>query len=223
MTAILTAENWIQALPERVREAVTERMTTVTLKAGETLMDAGDPPEALFQVESGFLRLLGLHNDGRQILILIYREGNTFGETPMVGRRPFHHTTVAMTPARVRRVAQSDFWELYYKYPEIPESLCRKFANNITKGFTMRELRATNRLKAQIGSMLATVAEYCGESDIDGSLSFGLPITQTDIAEHLEVTRQAVQREVGALKDTGLVKKRDGRWYVESVAALRAL
>lgn len=87
----------------------------------------------------------------------------------------------------------------------------------------MRELRATNRLKAQIGSMLATVAEYCGEPEPDGRLSFGLPITQTDIAEHLEVTRQAVQREVAALKDGGLVEKRDARWYVESVSALRAL
>jgi CRP/FNR family cyclic AMP-dependent transcriptional regulator len=223
MTGLLSGENWIRDLPEPVRRAVEERMVALDLAAGETLKKAGDAPDGLFQIESGYLRLLGLHHDGRQILILIYREGNTFGETPVVARRPFSHTTVALTPARIRRLPLDQFWELYHRHPEIPESLCRKFASAITKGFTHREIRSTHKLKGQIGSMIANIAEYCGEAEPGGGISFGLPITQTDIAEHLDVTRQAVQREIGSLKEAGLLQKRNGRWHLRSVEALRRL
>ena len=223
MTGILSGENWIRDLPQSVREAVQERMVTVDLSAGAFLKKAGDAPDGLFQIESGYVRLLGLHHDGRQILILIYREGNTFGETPMVARRAFTHTTMALTRARIRKLSLNHFWELYHRHPEIPESLCRKFAAAITKGFVHRELIATHKLKGQIGSMIANIAEYCGEPEPGGGVSIALPITQTDIAEHLLVTRQAVQREIGALKDAGLVEKRDGRWHVGNLAALRRL
>jgi CRP-like cAMP-binding protein len=222
MTGLLNEENWIRDLPEHVRAAIEERMKVVELAAGQVLKQAGDAPEGLFQMQSGLVRLLGLHADGRQILIRLYRQGNTFGETPMVARRPYNHTTVALTPARICKVPLNDFWELYHRHPEIPEALCRKFAHNITSGFRMRELRSTHRLRGQIGSMLSNIAHYCGEPRGDADVSFSVPITQTDIAEHLEVTRQAVQRELAALKAEGIIEKRDKTWYITNVAALAA-
>jgi CRP/FNR family cyclic AMP-dependent transcriptional regulator len=223
MTGILDAENWISEAPPHVRQAILERMATIDLAAGAVIKNAGDPPEGLFQIESGFVQLLGLHNDGRQILILIYRPGNTFGETPMVARRAFNHTTVALTPVRIRKLPQAAFWDLYHRHPEIPEALCRKFATNTSRTFAWREFRATHRLKTQIALMLVNIAEYCGKPEPGGGVSVELPITQADIAAHLEVTRQAVQREIGAMKAAGLLYKRDSRWHLASLEAMRLL
>lgn len=216
MTGFLSSENWIGELPTRVRSAVEARMVTIEVPAGSTFKRTGDAPDGLFQVEKGYLRLLGLHSDGRQILILIYREGNTFGETPMVAKRCFSHTTVALTDTRIHKVGLNDFWDLYRAHPEIPESLCRKFAHNISKGFAKRELHATLRLRGQIAQMLANIAEYCGEPAGDGWVGLSLPITHTDIAEHLEVTRQAVQREMSAMNEAGVLQKRGGRWCLRA-------
>lgn len=222
MTGFLSSENWISELPARVRDAVEARMVTLEVPAGATFRSMGEVPDGMFQVRKGYLRLLGLHSDGSQILILIYRDGNTFGETAMVAKRLLNHTTVALTDTLIDKVAVDDFWELYRAHPEIPESLCRKFANNISKGFVRRELRATLRLRGQIARMFTNIAEYCGESDGDGWLSFSLPITHTDIAEHLEVTRQAVQREMSAMSDAGILQKRGGRWCLKTSELVRA-
>lgn len=222
MTGFLSSENWVGELPARVRSAVEARMVTLEVPAGATFKRTGEAPDGLFQVEKGYLRLLGLHSDGRQILILIYRDGNTFGETPMVAKRPFNHTTIALTDTRIKKVGLGDFWDLYRSHPEIPESLCRKFAHNISKGFVRRELRATLRLRGQIAKMFANIAEFCGESASDGWLSISLPITHTDIAEHLEVTRQAVQREMSAMSDAGILQKHGGRWYLRAPDSVKS-
>ncbi|HEY0686569.1 MAG TPA: Crp/Fnr family transcriptional regulator [Steroidobacter sp.] len=216
MTGFLSSENWISELPARVRSAVETRMITIEVPAGATFRRTGETADGLFQVQKGYLRLLGLHSDGRQILILIYRDGNTFGETAVVAKRPLNHTTVALTDTRVNQVPLADFWDLYRTHPEIPESLCRKFAHNISKSFVRRELRATLRLRGQIAKMFTNIAEFCGEPAGAGWLRCSLPITHTDIAEHLEVTRQAVQREMSAMSDAGVLQKRGGHWYLRA-------
>jgi CRP/FNR family cyclic AMP-dependent transcriptional regulator len=221
MSGIMRAENWIDGLPAPIRDSIRGQMTIVELDKGAILKRAGDPPDAVFQVESGYMRLLGLHEDGRQVLMVIYQPGNSFGETPIFGDRSFNHTTIAMTPVRLRRLSRTAFWELFNRHPEIPAALCRKLDANTGRALAHRELRVTRRLRSLIASVLVNIAEQCGEIMDDGETRIPLPLTQWDIAEHLEVTRQAVQREIGAMKAAGLLSKRDGRWHLASLEALR--
>lgn len=219
MTSLLDSEDWISELPSDVRAPLLAAMTTRTLEAGECLKETGDVPDACYQVESGFLKLMGLHPDGRPMLIRLYRTGNTFAETSVVARRTGHmHTTIALVPTRVRRLAREDFWHLYRAHPEIPEALCRKFANSITNLFLIREESVNYRLRERIMMVLSNIAEYCGDREPSGKVSFDLPISHSDIAQHLDATRQAVQREVTALQNAGLVSRRGARWYLSPSA-----
>jgi CRP-like cAMP-binding protein len=221
MVGIISSEDWIGDLPPAVRDAIIARMVPQDVTAGTIVKNAGDPPSAMYHVERGFLRLVGLHNDGHQVLILIYRPGNNFSESILVAHRPANHTTVAQTDARILRLARDDFWDLYHSHPEIPEALCRKFANNISRQFIGREIRRTHRLRKLVALLFENLAEHCGEVQRDGSLHITIPFTQTDIAEHYDVTRQSVQREVGALKAEGLVAKEQGIWRIADLERLK--
>src|SRR5882757_8711167 len=112
---IINRENWIGELPQHVRETIEARMTRITVAPGLPVKRAGEAATRIFQVESGFLSLIGLHVDGRQALITIYAAGNCFSETAMIARREHNHTTIALTPAVVRQLDRDDFWELYHR------------------------------------------------------------------------------------------------------------
>ncbi|WP_126177132.1 Crp/Fnr family transcriptional regulator [Tsuneonella rigui] len=219
MSVIITPQNWIAELPDPVRTRVAERMKFIDLASGEVLKQAGDKPDGMFQVQSGYLRLLGLHPDGRQHLILLYGPGNPFCETTMVSRRAYHvHTTSALVATRVGRVDTEDFWDLYYSHPEIPEALCRKFASSISWAFQTRELQVTSKLRSRIVDMLVTIAKHAGQERASG-ITFELPISHTDIAEHLDVTRQAVQRECSFLSQAKLIQRSGDQWFISNTLA----
>ena len=221
MVGIMSGENWIGGLPPRVRDAVLERMVPRDITAGTILKNAGDPPSAMYHVEHGYLKLQGLHHDGQRVLILIYRAGNNFSESILVAHRPANHATVALTDARVLRLARDDFWDLYHRHPEIPEALCRKFADNISRQFIAREMRHTHRLRKLITLCFENLAEHCGQASPHGDVNIPIPLTQSDLAEHYDVTRQSVQREIGALKSEGILSKQQGTWRIANVIALK--
>ena len=217
---MMSPENWLDDLSPKVRAAIEERMTTIDYQAGAPVRRAGDAATGLFQVERGYVKLLGLNAEGRQNIIVLYRPGNFFGITPVVAQRPFNHTTIALTDARLRFLAERDFWALYDEFREIPDTLCRKFASDTGRVIAAREWRSTLRLRDLISSTFATLAQQCGTVDRDGTIIIDLPLVQTDFAEYLEVTRQAAQREIGALKVAGLISQRRRQWLIHDLKQL---
>jgi len=220
---IINREDWIGALPDAVRAVVEARMTSFSVEPGVPIKRAGEAATRIFQVESGFLSLIGLHVDGRQALITIYAAGNCFSETAMIARRAHNHTTVALTSAVVRQLGSDDFWELYHRFPEIPEALCRKFAGAISRQMASREQRATQRLGQRIAAMFVNLAEHAGSATIHGGTRIALPITQSNIADLFDVTRQSVHREVSHLKQLKLVDKQQNEWIVLDPDRLRQI
>ncbi len=218
---VVTRENWVAELPGPAREAILGRMTVLDVPAGGIIARAGDPASRVFQVVEGYVRLDGLREDGRQALITIYLPGNCYAETAMVARRAYHHTSTALTPARIRCLGEADFWDLYSRIPEIPDALCRKFAAAITRQIASREMRATQRLGKRIASMFENLATECGEPDVRGELSLAFPLTQSDIADLFDVTRQSVHREITSLRSAGLIDKRNGVWVIRNLGELR--
>jgi CRP-like cAMP-binding protein len=200
---MMSRENWLADLSPQAQAAIRQCMTTIDYDAGAVIRRAGDPAIGMYQVEHGYLKLLGLNPDGRQVLILLYGPGNCFGETPVVGQRPFNHTTVALTDTRLRFLTERDFWSLYNEFREIPDTLCRKFAGNTSRMFAAREWRSTLRLRDLISSTFATLAARCGTRHGDGTIV-------------IEVTRQAAQREIGALKTTGLISQHRKQWLIRN-------
>lgn len=211
---MMSGENWLAEIPDAVREAITARFTTLLVPAGRTFRRAGDRGMSMYQVEEGYLKLHGLRSDGNQVMILIYKPGNCFGESPLVARRAHNHTTVALVDTRVHVLSERDFWQVYAEFPEVPDALCRKFANALGRSLASRDTRAANRLRHMVAMTFRILAEECGRARADGTISIPLPLTQTDFAEYLEVTRQAVQREIGAFKAAGVVDQDKDGWTI---------
>lgn len=198
-------------------------MSEVEVAPGEIVAEAGRSATRMFQVAEGYVRLVGLHEDGSEALITIFVAGNCFAETAVVSRRPYNHTSIAMVKSRIRVLHENDFWDLYHSHSAIPEALCRKFAAIISRQFTAREMRATTRLRVQIANMFADFAEKCAGELTSCQIALDFPFTQSDIASIFDVTRQSVQREVTYFKEQQLVEKRDGAWTVLDLDRLRRM
>lgn len=218
---VLTHENWIAGLPTVVREAVEASMSVIDVPAGEEIARAGEPCTRMFQVDRGYVRLSGLHEDGTEALITIYIPGNCYAETALVAHRPYNHSSVALVDSRLRVLHADQFWELYHRHGEIPEALCRKFAGSITRQIASREMRATMKLGRRVAMMFHNFATFCPVEAQGPGVAIGFPITQLDIATLFDVTRQSVHREIALLRDLAIIDRQNGSWVVNDLERLR--
>ncbi|MGE6697241.1 Crp/Fnr family transcriptional regulator [Hyphomonas sp. NPDC076900] len=215
--------NWINELPAPARAAIRERFVYRDIETGETIKESGQPADGMYQIQSGFVKLLADRPDGERSLLMIYIRGNSFGESPMVARRPHHHTTVAASPARIGFLKQDDFDELYRTHPSIPEALCRKFAAGLSSMFAFREKQTETTVAQRVALVLHNLAEMSETPQIGSQRAIDIPITIAELSSFLGLTRQTVQKEISLLKRRNLISKSQGAWAVRDMEALRAL
>ena len=81
---MLTANDWSRGMPARLIEELLAIAVTRRLADGEALFAQGDPPEGLYCVTGGRIRMSAIAADGREILIGMFEPGTWFGEVSLV-------------------------------------------------------------------------------------------------------------------------------------------
>lgn len=221
MSRLIVADDWIARLPTAVRDDLTARMSVHPLAAGALLVRSGEPAAAVFRVRAGFLKQTGVGEDGERTLLTVYGPGACFAETAVVADLPLNHSTQALTDAVIERLARADFWALYARHPAIADALCRKFAQAIRRQVADREERGALRARARIARVFADVAAGAGLREPDGRWRVDLPLTHGDIAAHLGLTRQSVQRELSHLRQGSAIVRLGSGWLIDREAIAR--
>lgn len=208
--------DWVGALPATIRDAVEARYVLADFRAGSDICLAGDAPQHACKIVSGYARLTRLHENGQRAIVAIYAPGHCFAERALIGRRTLSHTTTALIDTRVAMLPRRDFLELYSNHGEIPRALCEDFSRIIGLQANAREFDSAFKLRARIIRAFAELARGCGERRHGDYVAVDLPLSQSDLADLLDVTRQSVQIELAGLRATGAVFKRAGAWWVRS-------
>lgn len=101
---------------EETLAAVARRLAPMEKKKGEYIVEAGQPPEALFIIESGLVHLLGSEEGGDFSEI---GAGETFGEMAMLTGKPHAHSAQASTDVILWALPASEFESLSEERPDI--------------------------------------------------------------------------------------------------------
>lgn len=124
------------------------RVVRRAFDAGELLFRQDEPPDWLFYIESGYVRIFLLAADGRERTVRILGPGDLAGDYSFYLQT--HHNTFAEAfdgPVATFQVNRPDLETLLCAYPELYQSLLKSLARttlaltDIIEGQTFRDLR----------------------------------------------------------------------------------
>ena len=112
----LTTLSFLSNLPQESLAAIARRLVPVEKQADEFIVEQGQPPEALFVVESGRVILHGSEEGGDFSEI---GPGESFGEMAMLTGKPHAHSAQAATDVILWMMPKDEFDGLSAEYPDI--------------------------------------------------------------------------------------------------------
>lgn len=189
--------------------------------AGRTIFLAGEESDGLYLVRSGLVRIWVADSEGRELTLKLMEAGDSFGEIALLDRLPrsasataVEDTTCLLTPVSAMDAAM----ELNPKLARhLIELLCEILRRNTRElsGFAFLNLDA--RLAQKLHDLALAHAEMDGRS-----ARFTRRFSQTDLAQMLGATREAVNKRLAAMAHDGLVVQKDGHVTLPDLAALAA-
>src|SRR6266542_4786538 len=79
---VLRANEYFDDLPETMLEEISEQMRLCEYQRGDVLFWEGDPCEGLYIIKEGSAKIFLLSPQGRQYIVRILQENDTFAEVP---------------------------------------------------------------------------------------------------------------------------------------------
>ncbi len=180
----------------------------------------GDPPEALYVVWIGQVKLLRHSEQGRDVVLDVIGPGHMFGEMAVLDGIPYDTTVQCLEDTAVVSIARRDFYDLIQRYPSLSMAVINELSRRLRGATDLVRSLAVDRVEQRIARVLLKLANATGRPTPEG-LTIDIPLTRQDVADMTGTTVESAIRVMSKLRRQGLITTHRGRVVLTNVAELR--
>ncbi|MCB1331908.1 MAG: Crp/Fnr family transcriptional regulator [Maritimibacter sp.] len=193
----------------------------VRFRSRQVMFMAGDPPDGLYVLQSGLVRIWIADEDGRELTIALMEPGDPFGEIALLDGLPRTANATALEPTQCLVTPPSALDAALEGNLTLARHLIDLLCEHLRRNTQEMGAFAFLDLDSRLAQKLHDLAVTHGE--IDGRAArFTRKFSQSDLAQMLGVTREAVNKRLGAFAHDGLIRRDGGETTVPDLSALAA-
>jgi CRP/FNR family transcriptional regulator len=198
---VLRGNEYFDDLPQSLLRELSAHMSLREYQKGEVLFWEGDACEGLHILQSGSAKIFRLSPHGRQYIVRVLQEGDTFAEVPAFDGAPNPVNVEALEPCRVWVIESEKLRSLIQSDPG--------FAGKVLANFG-RMLRNMVRMVSEMAFYQVThrLARLISEMPQEKSAPHW---TQEQLAARLGTVREVVARSMKELERSGAIRIEERR------------
>ncbi len=201
-------------------EGYLEKFKPLYYKKGEALLRAGDEPRGVFFLKKGFVRLYSLSKQGEELTLIIFKSGEIFPLTWMMSNIPNVYNLLAITPVEIKRVPRDDFLAYVKSNSDLLLDFLDEALNRLSRILQRMEYLVFGNAKNKVASILLICAERFGRKQ-GSKIIIELPLTHSDIASLVGLTRETASIEMKKLEKEGSIDYRGRLVLIKNLKGLR--
>ena len=189
------------------------------LARGEALYGHGSPPDALFCVDHGIIRLSVTSPAGREAVLSLVTAGHWFGEASLFTREPRGNDAIAVVESAVLIVPAATLHALIDDRPEY----LRQFLAMMGQRYRTVLSRMDDTVLLPLPARLARIIVHMTHEGVDSGDPMVLHFSQEDAAHMLGASRQSINRVLKRWEATGIVSLGYRTLTLANLTAIRRL
>jgi CRP-like cAMP-binding protein len=200
---IPTTDDFRKRLNESLRVESSD-FVTVRIAKHQTVYTCGDAAETVYFIESGQVKLLMLSPEGKECLLAIHTDGDTYGESCLADSGVRHETAVAMEDTRVKRIPCSRFFR-HLNQNSLVEGFVHYLAARVGEQQRVIANLITVNSEHRLGETLLLLARKLGRPNLR-STRIEQKITHEELAGMVGTTRPRITKFMLEFRARGLIE-----------------
>jgi len=189
-------------------------------KKGETILRAEDTPTGVYFLSKGFVRLYAVSQKGEELTLIIFKSGDFFPVMWAVNNARTNYYLETMTNVDLWRVPQDKFLVFIKSNPEVFFELTSKILVRFGGLLKRMEYLVFGNAYAKVASIITICAERFGRRE-KGKVIIEVPLTHSDLASMVGVTRETASIEIKKIEKKGLIGHQGRLIVVKNLKGLR--
>ncbi|MBX7241445.1 MAG: Crp/Fnr family transcriptional regulator [Bacteroidia bacterium] len=178
-------------------------------KQGEFIFMEGDNPEFYFEVVEGVVKMVNIHDSGKEFIQGSFSAGCSFGEPVLFVNRPYPASAVAQTDCVVLRIFKELLLRIMQDFPEQKDKFLKLFSERLyNKALIAREISGYNP-----EHRIMTVIEMFKNKHSDTNQPCKIDLTRQQIADMTGLRVETVIRTMKEMERKGIILIHQGKVF----------
>jgi CRP/FNR family cyclic AMP-dependent transcriptional regulator len=196
-------------LPEGQLALLTRVVGRKSYPRNSTIINAGDPTDALYIVISGRLKVMMSDDEGREVILAILGQGEFFGEMGLIDEAPRSATVIAIEPCELLTINKMDFKKCLAENFEIAVGVMKGLVKRLREADKKIGSLALMDVYGRVARLLMEMAET-----VDGQRVVTKKLPKQDIAKMIGASREMVSRVMKDLQTSGHIEVKSGAIFL---------
>lgn len=197
-------------------------LVPAAFKKKDVVFSEGEPPDWLYIVAEGKLKLTKLSQDGKEIILEIISPMDYFGGLAVLRGFPYPANAVAMEDAKFFKISRNNVMKILDRFPNLMYSMTLQLGERIKESHETLKNIALERVEARITALLLKLADKAG-TKAGAAVVIDMKLTKQDIAEMVGTTVETSIRTMSRLKKSGILDEKNGKIVILDIAKLKAI
>jgi CRP-like cAMP-binding protein len=192
------------------------------VRRGQTIFQRGDNGSSLMAVLRGRVRISSLSGDGKEITLNVISPGEIFGEFALLDGKPRSGDAAAIEDTLLLVVERRHFMPFLAKNQDLTFRLLAVLCDRLRRTSMALEELALFDLPARLARVLLKLAADYGRPGTGGT-RIEMKLSQRDLSNLVASSRESVNKQLRAWRETGVVDMADGFIVLREPAELTRL
>ena len=192
---------------EDALKALSEGRNINHYKKKQLIFSEGNHPVRLYFVQKGKVKTFKSNDDGKELTVGLYSEGEFFGYISLLENSIYKETAEAMEDSEVAIIPREDFESLINENPDVAKRFIRMLASNLSEKEEQLLGLAYNSLRKRVADALLTLQKKYHKA---GSEQFSIHISREDLANIAGTATESLIRTLSDFRSEKLIDIRDG-------------
>lgn len=210
------------SLRERDWEDVVNLLNAICFPRDAYVFFEGDPPEYLYIVWMGRIKLIRHSPDGRDVVLDVLGPGRLIGELAVFEGAPYSQTAQTMEEAALITIARADFLYLLERYPSLAMAVINELGRRLRVANDLVQSLAVDRVDRRIARALLRLSLY-NSVRTDEGIMIQMRLTRQDLADMTGTTVETAIRVMSRFRKEGWITTQRGRVIIKQPEALEQI
>lgn len=176
-------------------------------KKKENIYSEHGYPKGIFFVVKGKIKTYKTHEQGKEFITGLYKEGDFFGYLALLEDGKYKDTATALENSEICLIPKEDFYALVYKNSEVSRKFIKMLSDNLEEKEDQLIKLAYNSVRKRVAEALVTLVNRYKK---DGETQFSMNISREDLANLAGTATETTIRTLSDFKEDGLVEVKGG-------------
>lgn len=204
VAALAKAPLFADLTPQQL-ESLASRVKVRTYRAGEIVFHKEDPGFTFHIIYSGLVKIYVTSPEGQEVVLIILKPGDFFGELSLFDGAPRSASAVAMAATETFTLDRDGFLDFIVEQPAASLTIFGVMASRIRRADGIIADAAFLDLPARVCKQLLELSELFGR-ETNGNIEIELKLRQQDFASMVSATRESVNRTLSGLEEEGVIR-----------------